>query len=213
MDSQGSPLCKAVQLYIAGACTEEAGSRIASVMECLEGDDWEAALILLEDLGDAHPQPSEFWGLLVEAARLLWLEKDAEWYGWRGYEAQNGAIWAELRLLSTEGGGRLAPLPPRGRYESFWDIGRRTPEGKLAVNFAFLWVEGNHPIQPGGCVPVRLLPLTPEHWRYLNPGDVIMMHEGWPPVGVARVTEVMPPVDATCVSAHHHAGVGRADPA
>ncbi|GAT67789.1 hypothetical protein PS9374_03448 [Planomonospora sphaerica] len=74
-----------------------------------------------------------------------------------------------------------------------WDIGRRTPEGEPLLSIAALWVKGRDPLEPGECAPVRLLPLTPEHWRHLTPDDVITMHEMRPSAGTARVTEVMPP--------------------
>lgn len=48
---QGSPLLKASRLALTDVRTEEAGIGVADVLECVEHDDWEAAL-LLEDLGD-----------------------------------------------------------------------------------------------------------------------------------------------------------------
>lgn len=194
MDFQGSPLLKAARICLAGASGGEVAISAARVMEYVKGDDWETALLLLEDLGDAYPQSPEFWGLLADAARLLWLKEDAHWYAWRGSESRVGAFRAELRLLPTGEGGRAIPLLPRERLEFLWDIGHRTPEGKLSVSFAFVRVEGRDPLQPGGSAPVRLLALTPEHWRHLKPGDSITMHEARPPVGTARITEVMPPV-------------------
>ncbi|MFG3437794.1 hypothetical protein ACGF0J_11190 [Nonomuraea sp. NPDC047897] len=194
MELQDSPLLKAAHLCLAGASGEEAAISATRVMEYVKGGDWETALLLLEDLGDAHPQSPEFWELLADAARLLWLKEDAHWYAWRGSEARVGAFRAGLHLLPAEDGGRSMPLLPRGRLEFLWDIGHRTSEGALSVSFAFLWIERRDPLQTGGSAPVRLLPLTPEHWRHLQPGDSITMHEARPPVGTALITEVIPPV-------------------
>nr|WP_221473114.1 hypothetical protein [Planomonospora venezuelensis] len=196
VDSQDSPLHKAVRLCLVGTRTEEATARAAEVMERLKDDDWEAALVLLEDLGDDCPQSPEFWGLLADAARLLWLQQEVGWYEWRRSEARNGALRAELCLLPAGEGGRKVPVLPGEVLRPMWDIGQRTPEGELSVSIAFLWLEGRTPLEPGGCAPVRLLPLASEHWRHLKPGDVIIMHEMRPPVGMARVIEVMPPVAA-----------------
>lgn len=116
MDLQDSPLPKASRLALIAVRTEEAGIGVADVLEYVEHDDWEAVLLLLEDLGDARPQPPE------------------------------------------------------------------------------LWVECRAPLGPGRCTPERLPPLGFEHWRHLKPGDVITVHEMWPPVGTARIAEIIPPV-------------------
>ncbi|MET8046193.1 hypothetical protein ABZU75_01210 [Streptosporangium sp. NPDC005286] len=194
MGSQDSPLYKAARLQFVGARAEEVTVSAVHIMECLEDDDWETALILLEDLGDAHPQPPKFWSLLADAARLIWLREDADWYEWRSSEARNGALQAELCLVRTEDGGRALSVPPGRLLRPVWDIDRRTPEGESLLSIASLWVEGRDPLKPGECARVRLIPLTPEHWKHLKPGDVITMHEMRPPVGTARITEVMPPV-------------------
>ncbi|MFG1681615.1 hypothetical protein ACGFNP_15745 [Nonomuraea sp. NPDC049269] len=192
MDLQDSPLLKAVRLCAADIRTA-AGAGVAEVLEYLERDDWEMALLLLEELGNAHSQPREFWDLLADAARLLGLRKDADWYGWRYSEVRNGAVLAELCLMSPEEGGRTRPIPPGGALRPMWDIGLLTPEGKPLLGIALLWVEGRDPLEPGEWGSVRLLPLTFEHWWHLEPGDVITMHEIRPPVGTARVTEIIPP--------------------
>ncbi|GAA3079632.1 hypothetical protein [Streptosporangium carneum] len=193
MDSQDSPLRRAVRLCLAGTHADEVAAGALHVMECLEDDDWETALILLEDLGDARPQLPEFWSLLADAARLLWLRDDAAWYEWRRGQARNGALRAELCLMRAEEGGRAVPIPPGGSLRPMWDIGHRTPEGDPLLGVAFLWVEGRDPLEPGECAPVRLIPLTPGNWRHLRPDDVITMHELRPPVATARIIEVMPP--------------------
>ncbi|MEV0828678.1 hypothetical protein [Nonomuraea rubra] len=193
MDFQDSPLLHAARLCPIDVRTE-AGISVADVLECLEHDEWEMALLLLEDLGDTHPLPPEFWSLLADAARLMWLLRDAEWCEWRCSEARSGAVLAELCLLSPENGGRTRPVPTRGMLRPMWDIGRLTSEGEPVLSIAFLWVEGRDPLEPGKCGPVRLLPLTFEHWQHLTPGDMITMHEMRPPTGAARVIEVIPAV-------------------
>ncbi|MGV9773373.1 hypothetical protein [Streptosporangium sp. NPDC003464] len=192
MDLQDSFLLKAARLCPADIRTE-AGVGVADVLEHLERDDWETALLLLEELGDAHLQSPEFWDLLADTARLLWLHKDAEWYGWRGCEVRSGAVLAELHLMSPEEGGRTRPVPPDVVLRPMWDIGRLTPGGDPLLSIAMLWVEGRDPLEPGECGRVRLLPLTFEHWRHVKPGDVITMHEIRPPAGTARITEIIPP--------------------
>ncbi|MET9247648.1 hypothetical protein [Nonomuraea sp. NPDC003709] len=194
MDSEDSPLLKAVQLYLTGVRTEEAGTSATRVVACLEDGDWEMALLLLEDLGDVDPQPPEFWSRLAAAARLMWLKNDADWYEWRRGEARSGAFRAELCLDRTEDGGRALPISPGDALRPMWDIGRRTPEGGPLWSIALLWVEGRGSLKPGGCGLVRLLPLTPGHWWHLEPGDLITMHERRRPSGTARIIEVMPPV-------------------
>lgn len=67
VDLQDCPLLKAARLCPAHIRTET-GVGVADALECLEYDDWEAALLLLEELGDAHPQPPGFWDLLADAA-------------------------------------------------------------------------------------------------------------------------------------------------
>ena len=197
VDFQDSPLLKAARLCSADVRTKKAGIGVADVLEYLEHDDWEAALLLLEDLGDAHPQPPEFWSLLADTARLMWLQGDADWYEWRCSEARNGAVRAELCLM------RLRRRPHEARTspaECFGPCGTSafvTPEGEPLLGIARLWVEGRDPLKPGECGSVRLLPLTFEHWRHLKPGDVITMHEIRPLIGTARITEIISPVAAT----------------
>ncbi|MFC4529157.1 hypothetical protein [Sphaerisporangium dianthi] len=191
-----SLLLKAAQ-FCSPHVRTEAGVRVADVLEYLEHGEWEMVLLLLEELGDAHPQPPEFWDLLADAARVMWLESDVAWCQWRRSEARTGAFRVELCLARTEDGGRRTPMPPGGLLRPMWDIGRRTPEGGPLLSIAALWIEGRDLLEPGGCKAVRLLPLTPDHWNHLRAGDVITMHEIRPPTGTARITEIMPPVAAS----------------
>ncbi|MEU4541490.1 hypothetical protein AB0G15_42340 [Streptosporangium sp. NPDC023825] len=196
MDFQDFLLLKAARLCPVDVRTEDVGISVADVLEYLEHDEWETALLLLEELGDAHPQLPEFWSLLADAARLMGLQGDAEWCEWRCSEARNGAVRADLCLTSTEDGGRTRPVPLRGVLRPMWDIGLRTPKDEPLLGIARLWVEGRDPLEPGGCGSVRLLPLTFEHWRHLKPGDVITMHEIRAPIGAARITGISLPVTA-----------------
>ncbi|MFC3980050.1 hypothetical protein [Streptosporangium jomthongense] len=158
--------------------------------ELLEQDDWEAALLLLEESAEVSPQPSEFWDLLADAARLLWLHDDARWYGWRSVEARGGVVLAELRL-----GPRRSPVPSCGLLRPMWDVGRTTPDGDPLLGVAGLWIDGVRFLEPGGRGAARLIPLTFGFWRHLRPGDVVTMHETRDPVGAARVTEIRLPVN------------------
>ncbi|MET8054767.1 hypothetical protein ABZU75_45070 [Streptosporangium sp. NPDC005286] len=193
MISRDSPLLNAAHLCSDDARTES-GVGAADALEYLKQDEWEMALILLEELGDAHPPPPEFWGLLADAARLMWLKSDVAWYDWRRSEARTGAFLAELHLLPAGDGSRTTPIPPGGLLRPMWDLGHCTSEGEPLLSIAGLWIEGRDPLKPGGGASVRLLPLTPEHWRHLKPSDVITMHEMRPPTGTARIVEAMPPV-------------------
>ncbi|MFD0883076.1 hypothetical protein ACFQ08_00640 [Streptosporangium algeriense] len=170
---------------------------MTDVVEYLKHDEWEMALLLLEELGDAHPQSPEFWGLLADAARLMWLKSDVAWYEWRRSEARTGVFLADLHLLPAGEGSRATPISPGGLLRPMWDLGRYTSEGEPLLSIAGLWIEGRDSLKPGGCASVRLLPLTPEHWRHLKPGDVIAMHEMRPPTGTARIVEVMLPAGYT----------------
>ncbi|MFG3437790.1 hypothetical protein ACGF0J_11170 [Nonomuraea sp. NPDC047897] len=87
MASRESPLHEAARLCLPGIHPEESTVSDAQVLECLGDEDWETDFVLLEELGDARPQPPEFWGLLARAARLVWLREDADWYEWRHSQA------------------------------------------------------------------------------------------------------------------------------
>ncbi|MEV1178447.1 hypothetical protein [Nonomuraea sp. NPDC049784] len=194
VDLQDSLLLQAARMCPADIRTEETGISVADVLDYVKHDEWEMALLLLEDLGDAHPQPPQFWSLLAEAARQMWLHRDVDWCEWRVAEARAGVVRAELCLTPREDGGRPLPIPPGHVLKPLWDVGLRTPEGDPLFCTAALWIEGRDPLEPGGCASARLAPFTFDHWQYLKPGDEVTMHEMRPPVGVARVIAVAPPV-------------------
>lgn len=193
VDSPDPLLLQAAQMCPIDVRIEEAGIGVADVLDYLKHDEWEMALLLLEDLGDAHPQPAKFWSLLAEAARQMWLHRDVAWCEWRATEARIGAVLAELCLTPREDGGRALPIPPGYVLKPLWNVGLCIPEGDPLFYIAALWVEGRDPLEPGACTPVRLAPLTFDHWQHLKPGDAVTMHEGQPPVGTARVIELIPP--------------------
>ncbi|WP_260478217.1 hypothetical protein [Nonomuraea sp. WAC 01424] len=130
-----SSLLKAAQ-FCSSHLRTEAGAGVSDALEYLKHGEWEMVLLLLEELGDARPQPPEFWGLLADAARVMWLEWYVSWYEWRCAEARNGVLRAELCLLPTEEGGRKVPILPGKGLRPMWDIGQRTPEGELSVSIA-----------------------------------------------------------------------------
>ena len=69
-------------------------------------------------------------------------------------------------------------------------------DGDVPLHIAFLWVESGPELPAGGRAPVRLLPLTPENWSHVAPGDVITMHERQPVAGTATITQVLLPQGA-----------------
>ncbi|MEU4218560.1 hypothetical protein AB0F10_24715, partial [Actinoplanes sp. NPDC026623] len=80
--------------------------------------EWEIALDVLLDLGDAYPATTSFWHLLGDAAHRMGLERSAAWCAWRSREVLHGIIRAELRLLP---GARKSAIPGAGRLRPLWD--------------------------------------------------------------------------------------------
>ncbi|MBB1243785.1 hypothetical protein GL263_09465 [Streptomyces durbertensis] len=169
---------------------------VDDVWEYLAQDEWEVALGLLEELGDVRPLPAGFWEGLAAAAEELRLERSAAWCHWRGAEARRGVIRADLTLRPPGEARRRTPFSGAGVLRPMWDIGNRTPGGEPAVNIAWLWVEGQPFMEPGGRASVRLAPLDPAQWRRVRPGQVITMHEDQSVAGTAVVLEVQQPAPA-----------------
>lgn len=71
-----------------------------------------------------------------------------------------------------------------------WDIGNLSPAGGPSVSIAGLWVEDMPFLEPGGRATVRLVPLTPSHWKHVEAGQRINMHEDRNVAGTAVVLEV-----------------------
>ncbi|GID92286.1 hypothetical protein ACFQFC_04610 [Amorphoplanes digitatis] len=152
--------------------------------------EWETALDVLLDVGDAYPATTSFWRTLGDAAHGMRLDRSAAWCAWRRRETLHGVIRAELRLLP---GARRSPIPGAGRVRSLWNIGLVTPAGEPGLAVALIWVEYAPDLPPDGRGSVRLAPLTAASWRHLGPGDPITMHEGRAVCGAAVITEAVFP--------------------
>jgi hypothetical protein len=164
---------------------------VHDIWDHLVNDEWEVALNLLEELGDADPLPPTFWQTLADAAEQLRMDRSAAWCHWRCYEVRHGVIRADLTLLPSAESGRETPVPGAGVLRPLWNTGNG------AHSIARLWIEGTPSLQPGGRATVRLAPLAPAHWQHLEPGHRITMHEGRPVVGTAVILEVHRPAAAT----------------
>lgn len=77
-----------------------------------------------------------------------------------------------------------------------WDIGRLSPTGDASVSMAGLWVEDMPFLEPGGRATVRLVPLTSSHWKHVEVGQRISLHEDRTVAGTAVVLEVHLPATA-----------------
>ena len=192
MDDAFTLLRQAIDLLPEDAVTEN-GQTVGSVREDVRRQEWEMVLGVLEDFGDVHRVSVDFWGLLAEAARQMTLDRSRRWCEWRGWEVQHGTVRATLSLRDAEEGGRRTAFSGDGRLRPMWDIGACTADGERELSIARLWVEFEPELGPGATADVRLAPLRPEQWRHLNPGDVILMHEAQPVVGIAEIIEVLPP--------------------
>lgn len=181
--------------HVPAVATGAAGTTVADADECLDHDEWEVALDILVELGDAYRSETAFWDLLAEAARMMWQSRTERWCHWRRFEVVHGVIRADLQLVDPDvAGGRRTPIPGDGRLRPLWDIGDVTAAGDPDLYVARLWVEAQPDLQPGGRAVVRLAPLSPQRWRRLVPGDVITMHEQMPVVGIASIVESVLPV-------------------
>ncbi|EHR60182.1 hypothetical protein [Saccharomonospora cyanea] len=170
----------------------DAGRGPDDVGDHLDHNEWEAALDLLLDFDGLTWQTVEYWDLLIAAAEEMRLDDDARWCHWRRFEARSGLVRAELQLVPAEVGGRRIPIPGTGVLRPMWNLDPDS-DGRTELHIAALWVETASALQPGGHGTVRLLPLTPERWRHLAPGDRITMHEARPVAGTATIVQVLPP--------------------
>ena len=154
--------------------------------------EWELALDLLAEIGDAAVIPPKFWEALAAAARQMMLDRHARWADWRAAELRFDVIRVNLSLVDTHEGGRSTPIPGDGQLRPLWDIGLRDKSGRTSLAIAVLWVESAFTLAPGESAVVRLAPLTPRLWRHLRARDVITMHEGQPVVGLGSIVEMTP---------------------
>jgi hypothetical protein len=180
---------------VPAVATGAAGTTVADVNEYLDHDEWEVALDILVELGDAYRTETAYWDLLAEAARMMWLSRTERWCHWRRSEVVHGVVRVDLHLVDPDvAGGRRTPIPGDGRLRPLWDIGDVTAAGEPDLYVARLWVEAQPDLRPGGRAVVRLAPLSPQRWRRLAAGDVITMHEQRPVVGTATIVESVLPV-------------------
>ncbi|WP_344633879.1 hypothetical protein [Streptomyces glaucosporus] len=191
-------LLEAASLLVPEEAATENDLTVNDVWEHLAHDEWEVALQLLEELGDAQPLPLGFWQDLARAAEQMRLDRSAAWCHWRCYETRHGIIRADLALGPADEARRRSPLPGAGVLRPMWNIGNRAPDGGPGLDIAALWVEFAPCLEPGGRAAVRLAPLEPSRWRHLRPGHVITMHEDRTVAGTAVVLDVRrPPAPAT----------------
>ncbi|MFG2695905.1 hypothetical protein [Kitasatospora sp. NPDC048407] len=186
-------LLESAGLLVPEGIATENDLTINDVWEYLAHDEWEIALDLLEDLGDAHPLPLAFWETLGTAAEQMQLKTSAAWCHWRHYETRHGIIRVDLTLLPATESRRQTPFSGAGALRPMWNIGNRTPTGDPTLDIARLWVEHTPTLGPGERSSARLAPLTPTQWRHLQPGATITMHEDRAIAGTAAVLEVLPP--------------------
>lgn len=149
------------------------GVTVADLRELIGAHEWELVLYLLIESGDTRSVDASvaFWELLAEAARQAMLDRSRRWCLWRAREAEHGIFRATLRLLPREEGARrTSSFAGDGRLTPMWDLGLRTSAGERSMSVARLWVESAESLGPGETADVRLAPLTPEHWRHLEPG-------------------------------------------
>lgn len=178
------------------SATSEAGTTVVDAIDYLDHNEYEIALDILTELGDAYAAETSFWTLLADAAAEMNLHRAEAWCHWRAAETVHGIIRADLQLLSpAQPGARRTPIPGDGVLRPLWNIGIVMPEGRPDLRVARIWVERAPELEPGARGPIRLAPLSPEGWRYLQPGDQITMHEQAPPAGTATITQVTSPAD------------------
>lgn len=186
-------ILEAAALLVPQGVATENEITVSDVWDYLAHDEWEVALDLLEELGDEWTAPTGFWEELERAAGAMGLERSRAWCQWRGTETRAGVIRAELALRPAGETFRRTPIPGAGVLRPMWDIGNVRGDGAPELDIALVWVEFAADLSPGDRAPVRLLPLAPERWGHLAPGDLITMYETSATGGTARVLEVQSP--------------------
>ncbi|GIF44541.1 hypothetical protein [Actinoplanes xinjiangensis] len=195
MDSL-DPLRQAA-VMVPRSATSEAGSTVADAIDYLDHNEYEVALDLLTELGEAYATETSYWNLLADAAAEMNLHRAKAWCHWRAAETVHGIIRADLRLVDpAQPGARRTAIPGDGILRPLWNVGLVMPEGHPDLRVARIWVERVPHLEPSACGPVRLAPLRPEGWRHLKPGHQITMHEQAPPAGTATITQATFPVAA-----------------
>lgn len=75
-------------------------------------------------------------------------------------------------------------------YRPNWSVGAPDPE---RMSGAPLATDSGDWLLPGGSTTVRLFPMFPEFWTDVRPGTKLFAFEGGRLVGIASVTEIIPP--------------------
>jgi hypothetical protein len=185
-------ILEAASLLVPESLATDNDITVSDVWDHLAHDDWEVALDLLQELGDAWTVPEGFWDELGRAAAALGFERSREWCWWREAETRSGVIRAHLTLRPAGEGPRRTPIPGGGVLRPMWDTGERGDGGVHALDIARVWVEFARELEPGAHAPVRLLPLNFARWTHLVPGDRITLYETALPGGTATILEVTP---------------------
>lgn len=186
-------ILEAASLLVPESVATDNDVTASDVWDHLAHDEWEVALDLLQELGDAWTAPVGFWDELERAAEALGFERSRQWCRWREAETRSGVIRADLALLPAGEGPRSTPIPGGGVLRPMWDTGERKGGGVPALDIARVWVEFARELAPGARAPVRLLPLDPARWTHLVPGDRITLYETVFPGGTATILEVPTP--------------------
>ncbi|MFB7232561.1 hypothetical protein ACFCY9_33025 [Streptomyces fimicarius] len=186
-------ILEAASLLVPESVATDDDVTASDVWDHLAHDEWEVALDLLQELGEAWTAPVGFWDELERAAEALGFERSREWCRWRATETRSGVIRADLALLPAGEGPRSTPIPGGGVLRPMWDTGERKGGGVPALDIARVWVEFARELAPGARAPVRLLPLDPARWTHLVPGDRITLYETALPGGTATILEVPTP--------------------
>ncbi|MBY8864006.1 hypothetical protein K7711_46615 [Nocardia sp. CA2R105] len=113
---------------------------------------------------------------------------DHEHNRWTATESERGYIRARLQLLTTEQGGRRAPL--HSGYRAHWAF---PPDMHAENHDAPLTLETVRTLAPGEEAMIRLHPLRPDLWPTITPGVRLSMLEGARLVGSADAVEVVTP--------------------
>ncbi|MFG2896814.1 hypothetical protein ACGFZH_07075 [Streptomyces zaomyceticus] len=186
-------ILEAASLLVPEDVARDGDTTVSDVWELLATDEWEVAFDLLRAAGDGWAAPAGFWDELGRAAGALGFERSRQWAWWREAEARAGVVRAELALRPAGETFRRTPIPGAGVLRPMWDIGNRRDDGAPELDIALVWVEFAAELAPGARAPVRLLPLDPERWRRLAPGDRITLYETAVAGGTAEILEVRPP--------------------
>lgn len=152
------PLRRAA-VMVPRSAASEAGTTVVDAIDYLDHNEYEIALGILTELGDAFTAETSFWTLLADAAAEMNLNRNKAWCHWRAAETVHGIIRADLQLLSpAQPGARTSAIPGAGILRPLWNIGLVLPEGHPDLRVARIWIERAPQLEPGACGPIRLAP-------------------------------------------------------